>query len=40
MHQEFKASNYMVRAAKKLVAEKGIFPSPQVKQSKVLPYNS
>jgi GH43 family beta-xylosidase len=35
--QEFKASNYMVWTSKKLVADKGILPSPNVKPGNVLP---
>jgi hypothetical protein len=37
IQQEFKASNYMVQTAKKLVAEIGILSSPNLKPGKVLP---
>jgi hypothetical protein len=37
IQQHFKASNYVVQTAKKLVAEKGILSSPNVKPDKVLP---
>jgi hypothetical protein len=37
IQQQFKASNYMVQTAKKLVAEKGILSSPNVKSREVLP---
>jgi hypothetical protein len=37
IQQEFKTSNYMVRTSKKLMAEKGILSSPNVKRGKVLP---
>jgi hypothetical protein len=37
IQQEFKASNYIVRTSRKLVAGKGILPSPNIKPGKVLP---
>jgi hypothetical protein len=37
IQQQFKASNYTIQTAKKLVTEKGILSSPNAKSSKVLP---
>jgi hypothetical protein len=37
IQQQFKASNYMAQTAKKLVAEKRILSSPNVKPGKVVP---
>jgi hypothetical protein len=37
IQQEFKVSSYMVWTAKKLVAEKIIFSSPNLKPGKMLP---
>jgi hypothetical protein len=37
MQQDFKASNYMVQTSEKLMAEKAVLSSPNIKPGKVLP---
>jgi hypothetical protein len=40
IQQAFKTSNYMAQTSKKLMAEKGILSSPNIKPGKVLPFTT